>query len=50
MIAPCYISQLPGSLRSSTVGPLIFDKVYLKQIQSLNALLVNGMLIKTLIY
>ena len=50
MIAPCHISQLPGSLRSSTVGTLIFDKVNFKQIQSLNALLVHGMLMKTLIY
>ena len=45
MIAPCHISQLPGSI----VGPLIFDKVNFKQIQSLNALLVNGMLINTLL-
>ena len=33
MITPCHISQLPGSLRSSTVGPLIFNKVNFKQIQ-----------------
>ena len=33
MIAPCYISQLPGSLRFSNVGPLIFNKLNFKHIQ-----------------